>query len=131
MMLKLKQIKEGFYMGWTKACAVDALAPGARQVVKVGDRKILLLNQAGTLHAVDNVCPHMKLPMQKGKIDGCNIVCPWHRSSFDLNTGEVGTWTPFPPVVGKMLGSMSPPKPLAVFPTRIEDGSIWVEVEGA
>lgn len=118
-------------MGWTKACAVDALAPGARQVIKVGDRKVLLLNQAGTLHAVDNVCPHLKLPMQKGKIKGCNIVCPWHRSSFDLNSGEVVTWSPFPPVVGKVLGSISSPKPIAVFPTRIEDGNIWIEVEGA
>ncbi len=33
-------------MGWTKACAVDALAPGDRQVVKVGNRKILVLNDS-------------------------------------------------------------------------------------
>jgi nitrite reductase/ring-hydroxylating ferredoxin subunit len=115
-------------MGWTKACAVDALAPGARQVVNVGNRKILLLNQSGELHAMDSVCPHLKLPMKKGKIDGCNIVCPWHRSSFDLKSGEVTNWTPFPPVVGTVLGKISPPKAIAVFPTRIEDGSIWIEV---
>jgi nitrite reductase/ring-hydroxylating ferredoxin subunit len=120
--------KEDEVMGWTKACAVDALTPGARQVVKVGDRKILVLNEGGELYAVDNVCPHMKLPMKTGKVKDCNITCPFHRSSFDLKTGEVTNWTPFPPVVGNLLGKISPPKAIAVFPTRIEDGSVWVEV---
>jgi nitrite reductase/ring-hydroxylating ferredoxin subunit len=128
MMLRLNLTNEDDFMGWTKACAVDALTPGARQVVNVGDRKVLVLNEGGTLYAVDNACPHLKLSMKKGKVVGGNIVCPWHRSSFDLKSGEVANWTPFPPLVGKALGAMSPPKPLAVFPTRVEDGSVWVEV---
>jgi nitrite reductase/ring-hydroxylating ferredoxin subunit len=118
-------------MGWTKACAVDALAPGDRQVVKVGNRKILVLNEGGALYALDNQCPHMKIPMKNGKIKDCNIVCPLHRSSFDLKTGAAIEWTPFPPGVGKVLAAISKPKAIAVFPTRIEDGNIWIEVEGA
>ncbi|AKG24160.1 Rieske (2Fe-2S) protein [Calothrix sp. 336/3] len=115
-------------MTWTKVLAADALTPGGREVVKVGDRKILVLNHQGQLYAVDNSCPHMKLPMKKGKIteDGA-IACPFHRSVFDLRTGEVKNWTPFPPVVGKALGMISPEKALPVFPTRVEEGSIWVD----
>ena len=117
-------------MSWTKVIAEGALSPGDREVVKVGDRKILVLNHEGKLYAVDNVCPHLKLKMKKGKItpDG-SIVCPWHRSQFDLCSGEVKEWTPWPPVVGKVMGMASQPKPLPVFPIRVEEGSIWVEVE--
>ncbi|CDN13611.1 MAG: Rieske (2Fe-2S) protein [Richelia sp.] len=117
-------------MSWTKVLAEGALSPGGREVVKVGERKILVLNHEGKLYAVDNVCPHLKLKMKNGKItpDG-SIVCPWHRSQFDLCSGEVKEWTPWPPVVGKVMGMASQPKPLPVFPIRVEEGSIWVEFE--
>jgi nitrite reductase/ring-hydroxylating ferredoxin subunit len=117
-------------MTWTKVLASDALGVGERQVVKVNDRNVLLINNNGQIYAVDNLCPHLKLPMKKGKItaDGSMIVCPWHKSAFNLCTGEVGEWTPWPPVVGKVMGMVSSEKPLPVFATRIEDGSIWVEI---
>jgi nitrite reductase/ring-hydroxylating ferredoxin subunit len=116
-------------MSWTKVLSADALTLGSRQVVTVGQRKILLLNHEGQLYAVDNICPHLKLPMKKGTItaEGA-IVCPWHRSAFDLCTGEVKDWTPWPPVVGKALGMVSSEKTLPVFPVRLEEGSIWVDL---
>jgi nitrite reductase/ring-hydroxylating ferredoxin subunit len=115
-------------MSWTKVLSVDALAPGVRQVVKVGDRSILVINHDGQLHAVDSRCPHLKLSMKKGKItsDG-TIACPWHRSSFDLCTGEVKEWITWPPVVNKAMGMVSKEQALPVFPIRVEEGSIWVD----
>jgi nitrite reductase/ring-hydroxylating ferredoxin subunit len=116
-------------MGWTKVLAVEELAPGTRQVVTVGKQKILLLNQSGEFYAVDNRCPHLKLSLNKGKItEDCTIVCPWHRSAFDLKTGKVANWTPWPPVMGKAMAMVSAPKPLPTFATRVEAGSLWVEV---
>ncbi|MGK7917055.1 MAG: Rieske (2Fe-2S) protein [Prochloraceae cyanobacterium] len=117
-------------MSWTKVLAESDLSQGDRQVVKLGKRKILLLNYSGELYAVDNACPHLKLSLKKGKIteDGA-IVCPWHRSAFDLCTGEVKNWTPWPPVVGKAMGMMSQQKTLPTFPVKVEEGSIWVDLE--
>jgi nitrite reductase/ring-hydroxylating ferredoxin subunit len=116
-------------MSWTKVLAADALAPGAREVVNVGDKKILLLNHENKLYAVDNVCPHLKLPLKSGKINESGaIVCSFHRSAFDLSTGAVQTWCPWPPGVGKLLGMVSEAKPLPVFPVREEDGSIWIDI---
>ena len=115
-------------MSWTKVLSVDALAPGARQVVKVGDRKILVLNHEGQMYAVDNACPHLKLSLKKGKIVSGAIVCPWHRSAFDLSTGAPKDWISWPPVMGKVMGMVSQEKPLSVFPTRVEEGNIWVDV---
>ena len=114
-------------MGWTKVLAESDLAEGGRQVVKVDDRKIVVLKHEGKIHAVDNACPHLKLSIRKGKIVDGAIVCPWHRSAFDLESGDPKEWTPFPPVVGKVMGMMSAEKGLAIFSTKTEDGSIWVD----
>jgi len=118
-----------FIMVWTKILAADALEIGTRQVVKHEERSLLLVNESGNIYAVDSVCPHLKLPLKKGKItDEGAITCPWHRSEFDLKTGNVKTWCPFPPVVGSVLGKISSAKSLGVFPTKVEDGQILIEL---
>jgi nitrite reductase/ring-hydroxylating ferredoxin subunit len=76
---------------------------------------------------VDNICPHMGAALDGGDVtEGGTIVCPRHHSAFDLRTGKVSEWAPWPPGVGRILGGISREKPLPVFPTRIEQGSIWV-----
>ena len=116
-------------MTWKTALAVDDLAPGTRQVVKLEERSLLLLNESGKIHAVDSICPHLKLSLKKGKVtaDG-SLVCPWHRSEFDLETGRVDKWCPFPPVVGSVLGKFSSEKNLAVYPTKIENGQVLIDL---
>lgn len=116
-------------MNWIKVLSQDELPANERKVVKVEQKSILLLNHNNQIYAVENSCPHLKLPMKKGKIteDGA-IVCPFHRSAFDLCTGSVKDWSPFPPGIGKVMGMFSSEKSLSVFPTRVEEGSIWVEV---
>jgi nitrite reductase/ring-hydroxylating ferredoxin subunit len=65
----LRETKNGFIksqnqekiMAWTQVLAANALATGAREVVKVGDRQILLLNHENQFYAVDNTCPHLKM----------------------------------------------------------------------
>ncbi|MGK7896084.1 MAG: Rieske (2Fe-2S) protein [Xenococcus sp. (in: cyanobacteria)] len=96
-------------MGWTKVLTTEELPSGDRKLVKVGDQKILLINDNGKLHAFNNACPHLKLPLKKGKLteDGA-IVCPFHRSAFDLCTGEVTNWTPWPPVVVGWVKARNP-----------------------
>lgn len=117
-------------MNWIKALSQDELPANARKVVKLEEKAILLLNHNNKIYAVENNCPHMKLPMRKGKItDDGAIVCPFHRSAFDLETGELKEWTPFPPGVGKLMGMISQQKSLGVFPTRIDEGSIWIDLE--
>ncbi|MCF4967781.1 MULTISPECIES: Rieske (2Fe-2S) protein [Nostocales] len=116
-------------MNWIKVLPQDELPPNGRKVVKVEQRNILLLHHNNQVFAVENSCPHLKLPMQKGKItDDGAIVCPFHRSAFDLSTGNPKDWTPFPPGIGKVMGMISKEKALSVFPTRVEEGSIWVGV---
>ncbi len=116
-------------MTWTEVSTIDKIPTGGKEAIKIGDKKLLIINHEDKIYAVENSCPHLKLPMTKGKITSdCAIVCPWHRSSFDLETGNPKEWTPFPPVIGKVMGMMSSEKPLSVYPTRIEAGKIMVDL---
>jgi len=118
-------------MSWIKVLPREQLPDGQRRVVEANGRPILLLSLMGQLYAVDNVCPHMGASLEGGQVtDDGTIVCPRHHSAFDLHTGEVKEWSPWPPGVGRMLGSLSREKALSVYPTRVEDGSIWVDVQG-
>lgn len=117
------------YMVWIKALGVNDLEPNTRQVVKLEERSLLLINESGTIYAIDKVCPHLKLSFKNSKVtpDG-SIICRWHHSEFDLATGNVKNWCPFPPVVGNVLGKISSEKTLGVFPTKVEDGQILVDI---
>jgi nitrite reductase/ring-hydroxylating ferredoxin subunit len=116
-------------MAWEKAVSVEELPENSRKVVQMGGTKILVLNEKGSIYAVGSRCPHLNLKISRGKItsDG-SIVCPFHRSAFDLSTGQAKEWTPWPPVVGKAMAAVSKPKDLPTYATKVESGSIFVEV---
>ena len=116
-------------MEWVKALAQDELPAGERQVVKIRERSILLINEGDEIYAIASACPHMRLPLKGGKVEEGTIVCPWHHSAFDLQTGDVKDWSPWPPAVGKMLGALRREHALPVFVTKVEDGAIWVGIE--
>lgn len=116
-------------MEWVEAIAQAELPEGSRQVVQLGERSILLIHQAGRIYALASSCPHMGAPLEKGTVtDDGTIVCFRHHSAFDLATGDVKEWSPWPPAVGRVLGMVSREKALPVYPTKVEDGRIWVGI---
>jgi nitrite reductase/ring-hydroxylating ferredoxin subunit len=117
-------------MGWTKVMDANSLSPGTRKAMNIGNRKILFINQFDEIYAVEATCPHLNLPIKRGKIteDGA-IVCNFHRSKFDLKTGAVKEWCTFPPLINKAFAMMSSEKPLPVFATRVENGIICINLE--
>jgi nitrite reductase/ring-hydroxylating ferredoxin subunit len=116
-------------MTWTKLMDLDSLEAGERRIVEVQDHKILVLNHDETIYAMQATCPHMGASLKRGKIEANTIACPLHRSTFDLDTGKVQEWVPWPPVVGPVLGAVKQEHALQVYPTRIENGAIWIELD--
>ena len=116
-------------MNWLKVLDAQALPAGERKVVKVKDHTILLIHEDDRIYAMSNQCPHMRLPLKRGRVEDETITCPFHRSTFDLNTGDVKAWSTWPPVAGKLLGSLSSENDLPVFETKVEDGGIWIALE--
>ena len=119
-------------MNWIEVLPEAELPEGARQVVEVEGHRIFLLHHQGEVYAMLSRCPHMRGPLARGEVteEGA-IVCPWHHSAFDLRTGAVKAWAPWPPVVGRLLGAVSRERPLRTFPTRVEGGSIWLGLDDA
>lgn len=116
-------------MSWYKAMKSKELSEGDVTVVTLNDQKVLLARYQGQAYATASDCPHMGANLGRGKIseDGA-IVCPLHHSAFDLATGNVKEWSPWPPVVGKVLGAVKHENALQTYPVREADGVISVEL---
>ena len=82
--------------------------------VKIGDLEIAIFNLNGRFLTIENACPHKGGPLCDGIVTGTAVVCPLHGRHFDLETG--------------MPVRASEPSCLAVFPTRVEDGVILVDL---
>ena len=72
------------------------LLEGERQILYGSNGPILVTRVAGSYYAVDATCPHLNLPMKKGKIsveEGKPILtCSFHNSCFEMSTGKCTKW---------------------------------------
>ncbi|MEM5460779.1 Rieske 2Fe-2S domain-containing protein [Paraburkholderia phytofirmans] len=93
---------------------VDELAPGQRKLAFADGRGIVLFNIDGTIHAIDNACPHNGASIASGQLDGGVLRCPAHGLRFDVRTGCM-------PGVGGLS--------LTTFPVRAVDGKLVVSLE--
>ena len=94
--------------------SADDLADGEMKEVKAGGAKVLLVRRGETFYAVGAVCPHYGAPLSKGIVCENRVVCPWHKSVFSLETGDV----------------LEPPSPdgLPRYAVRVEGGDVIVTV---
>jgi len=99
---------------WVRLCAVEeAPAPDSLSEVEVDGLVLCVANIEGSLHAMENLCPHRQGPLGQGWIEGQAVVCPWHAWAFDCRTGV----------------AEEPEKAhVKVFPLRTEDGTILVDL---
>jgi nitrite reductase/ring-hydroxylating ferredoxin subunit len=61
--------------------------PGGSSAFELASRKLLLCNAGGTPYVVEDSCPHVRVSMQGGAIDGTVFECPHHGGRFDLRDG--------------------------------------------
>ncbi len=80
----------------------------------VGNRVVALVWHQDQIYAVDNRCPHMGFPMDRGSLRNGILTCHWHHARFDLQTGGTfDLWADDVPA----------------FPVEIRDDTVWVDVE--
>jgi len=96
---------------WSAALDDDKL-DAAPQRVEVGGTGVVLFRNDGAVLAVGERCPHLGAPMADAWIDRGRIICPWHGSQFDTETGR--------PLRGPATS------PLSCYQTRVRDGVIEV-----
>jgi nitrite reductase (NADH) small subunit len=100
-------------MAWHRIANVADYPPGKGMEAVADERVIALFNVDGEFFAIDGVCQHQGGPLGEGELTGCIVSCPWHGWQFDVRTGQ-----------HQFSKSMKQPR----FETKIEEGSVWVEI---
>ena len=81
--------------------------------VNVAGHSIALAKSNDKIFAVDNRCPHMGYPLNRGSVQDGILICHWHHAMFDLASGC--TFHPFADDV-------------QAYPIDVRDSSVYVNV---
>jgi class 3 adenylate cyclase/nitrite reductase/ring-hydroxylating ferredoxin subunit len=143
---------------WIRLFPDDDLAVDEWRLVALEDYDVVVLRGEDGYFAFNNACPHLHLPLfdwrklAEGELgnyggtstprptnswftDDRGVVCRWHCSCFDLQTGEVREWVPRLQEDGtspgwEFLGDISKNQmKLTVYACRIHQGDLWIALE--
>lgn len=67
----------------------NQLAPGQARLVYVNGESVAVYNVEGEFYATQDACTHAGGHLSDGDLEGKSIICPLHRSCFDVTNGEV------------------------------------------
>ena len=81
--------------------------------VQLNGHVVVLVHHEGEIYALDNRCPHMGFPLDRGSVQDGILTCHWHHARFDLCTGgSFDLWADDTPN----------------FPVKVRDGDVYVDV---
>jgi nitrite reductase/ring-hydroxylating ferredoxin subunit len=98
---------------FVQTLSLAELKEAAVKTVQLDGHTLALYYVNGRVYAVDNRCPHMGFPLNRGSVKDGILTCHWHHARFDLETG--GTFDQWADDV-------------RTFPVEIRDGQIYVNV---
>ena len=91
---------------------LEELKAKGRLVVHGAHRPILVICDRGRVFALDNRCPHMGFPLERGSVEDGILTCHWHHARFDLESGcTFDLWADDVPIC----------------PVEVRDGDVWVK----
>ena len=99
---------------WIKACNLDQVKEGQLFGFHHDDKKILVANQKGKIHATDLICTHADADLSTGFLSDEGVRCPLHLSVFNLDSGQPQ--------------NLPAETPLKVYNVKIDQNEIYVEV---
>ncbi|MDJ1157515.1 Rieske (2Fe-2S) protein [Chelatococcus sp. SYSU_G07232] len=98
--------------GYVYAGTLADLEAKGRLVVRGPHPPILVMRDKGAVFALDNRCPHMGFPLDRGSVEDGILTCHWHHARFDLASGcTFDPWADDVPIC----------------PVELRDGEIWVK----
>jgi nitrite reductase/ring-hydroxylating ferredoxin subunit len=94
------------------AGSLEELKAKGRLVLHGSHRPILVIYDRGHVFALDNRCPHMGFPLERGSVEDGILTCHWHHARFDLESGcTFDLWADDAPI----------------FPVELRNGQVWVK----
>jgi len=91
------------------------ITPGKMIKVSVDGKEVMVANIDGNYCAMDDSCTHSGASLSEGKLDGCMVICGWHKAEFDCKTGKL---VKFPAKI----------RDLASYNVSIESDNVFVEM---
>src|SRR4051794_27798476 len=97
---------------FVRAGTLAELKLKGRLVVHGRHRPVLVAYDNGRVFALDNRCPHMGFPLDRGSIEDGILTCHWHHARFDLASGcTFDLWADDVPTC----------------PIQVRDGEVWIK----
>jgi nitrite reductase/ring-hydroxylating ferredoxin subunit len=97
---------------FVRAASLEELKAKGRLVVHGHHRPILVVYDRGRVFALDNRCPHMGFPLERGSVEDGILTCHWHHARFDLESGcTFDLWADDIPAC----------------PVELRNGEVWVK----
>jgi nitrite reductase/ring-hydroxylating ferredoxin subunit len=98
---------------WIRAGRAADVRAAGRLAVHLDGHAVALFAWNDGFYAVDNRCPHMGFPLDRGTVAGGILTCHWHHARFDLAGG--GTFDQFADDV-------------RAYPVEVRDGDVYVDL---
>jgi nitrite reductase/ring-hydroxylating ferredoxin subunit len=95
------------------AAKLSGLKTSGCLTAQVDGHTLALFLYGDAVYAVDNRCPHMGFPLDRGTVKDGLLTCHWHHARFDLASG--GAFDLFADDV-------------RAFPTEIRNDEVWVDL---
>ena len=93
------------------AARLDELKRKGRIVVRGRHRPVLVIHESGRVLALDNRCPHMGFPLDRGSVEEGILTCHWHHARFEIASGcTFDLWADDVPIC----------------PVEVRNGEVWV-----
>jgi nitrite reductase/ring-hydroxylating ferredoxin subunit len=116
---------------------VSDFPDGTPVPAEAAGHRVLVVREGSTVCVVADRCPHLGFPLSRGPggrhyADGV-VQCPWHNSRFELCSGRNLDWAsgfagrPVPRWSRRLVALGRTPRPLTVYPARVEGGEVLVE----
>ena len=70
-----------------KMGSIAELATGSALEKRILARRVAVVNDNGTLYAIEADCKHMKASLATGRVVNGTVTCRWHGWKYDLATG--------------------------------------------
>ena len=97
---------------FVRACSLAELRAKGRLVLHGRHSPILVVYDGGRVFALDNRCPHMGFPLDRGSVEDGILTCHWHHARFDLASGcTFDLWADDVPTC----------------PVEVRDGEVWIK----
>ncbi len=101
------------HKNWILAGALEQVRAAGKLAVQLNGHPVVLIVQGERIYALDNRCPHMGFPLERGTVKDGILTCHWHHARFDMESG--GTFDPWADDV-------------RAYPVEVRQGQVWVDL---